>query len=102
MGQNELRIAIRRRIAAGIIPPADPRMRIFGGKSDGSTCDCCNRVIAATEVQYDVEFSNGKGRITRTLTMHLDCHRVWLAESREQATAAPVPQDEREGAENRQ
>lgn len=100
MTHDELRLVIRRRISAGCIPPAQPGIRIFGGKSAGATCDCCDRAIAPNHMQYDVEFGDGRGRVIRTLSMHLDCHNVWVAESREVTivAAASPKQDERESA----
>ena len=66
-------------IAARIISGRLPRWQkynLVAGNGDGQSCACCDRPITGTEIQYDMQVSDG-----RALPMHLHCYEVWRDES---------------------
>lgn len=42
----------------------------------GQQCIACEAPIAATEVEYEIDFDG------RTLRLHRRCHEIWLEECR--------------------
>ena len=94
-GVNEL---IRAKILAGRLPPCEG-FRLFGGAGDGAPCACCDRIISASELEFEVECPVGA---KATLPMHLHCFEAWralarsapveaLGRSGEEAAPAPQP-----------
>jgi hypothetical protein len=69
--RQRLRAQIAERLAAGILPPFSGQL-VFGGRGEGKPCGCCDRPIAASDVQYDLDHQ------ARNILMHLPCYRLWV------------------------
>lgn len=67
---------VRRCIDEGRLPVYLPDS-LSAGYGSGSTCHACDRPIASSEVQYDVEDPrNGRARFS----VHLGCYVLWQTE----------------------
>lgn len=53
------------------------RKGMWGGNGSGEPCDCCQVVIASTEVEYEVEAKIGGKPVS--LRFHPRCYDVWRA-----------------------
>ena len=77
--------------ADGVVPAAQPRtdrlnvsslrratpVRMWGGNGCGEPCDFCRVVVAASDIEYEVE-----ARLDDTTVMlhfHTRCHEAWRA-----------------------
>jgi hypothetical protein len=77
----EPRADIRARLAAGTLPHRAQNQQIYGGYGEDQPCDCCGHRIVKTAVAYEIELLRNSS-LLETLTMHLECFEVWVAESR--------------------
>jgi hypothetical protein len=77
MSAKEVHALIRERIGVGQLP-SGPGDKIYGGKGSNTACACCGRTIAWHEIEYEVHFNS----FPHTLSMHLDCYRIWWEERR--------------------
>ncbi len=77
--ERELRAVARARIAQGLLPEVNPQ-RTWGGPGGGSVCALCDRVVTATEIEFELQFPPVPGPIT--LHFHRQCHALWEAERR--------------------
>jgi len=66
---------IQGRLAAGELPPRAIDQRTYAGYGEGQLCDACGSLIGRGEVAYEVELP------ADTLTMHVGCFAVWVAQS---------------------
>ncbi len=78
---------VRRRVSAGLLPKAT-HFRAFAGRSRGATCDACGQQILRSAVQYDIDLLDDSELVSSTVTMHPDCHVLWLELSRVSASIA--------------
>jgi hypothetical protein len=67
--------AVRRKIAAGILPTRIPD-RMWVGHGTGRTCDACDLQITSEDIEHELDLRNG-----RTLRLHQRCLTVWREES---------------------
>jgi hypothetical protein len=67
--------SIRRRISAGRLPPR-PTAYVYAGRGDSAICACCDDVIKAAEIQYDLDFPAREDEIS-SYAMHLHCFHLW-------------------------
>ena len=72
---------IERRLTAGLLPRAQ-RCRTYAGLSGGARCDACGMEIVRNAIEYDVDLLDDLESVARTVTMHAQCHMIWLARSR--------------------
>lgn len=74
--------AIKQRIASGELTRDTP-LQLFAGYGTGRhCCGGCGRNIAATELEWEVEFAIGP-----TIMFHRDCHAVWKVECERRSPA---------------
>jgi CheY-like chemotaxis protein len=84
--EEEVRSAVRSRIASGELPQSHVTHQVYGGVADGSSdCSCCGASIAAKQIQYEVELCPPDGR---SLPMHRRCYQAWRSVRDAQALAA--------------
>lgn len=70
---EEARAAMR----AGRIPSRHAD-QMWGGSGSGGTCSICRKPLARTDVEYELEFSQGKG--AGAYHVHVSCCMAWEAE----------------------
>ena len=76
MDPISLRTLIRQKLADGRLPQ-NSIPRIYGGPSNGETCDACNEVVAKNQfVMEGVSTDLTK----RALQFHVGCFYVWDSE----------------------
>jgi hypothetical protein len=75
--EESLRILIREKLASGVVPGHECT-KIFGGPSNGETCDGCGEVIAKTQLMMDCVGDH----YTKTLQFHVRCFYIWDSERR--------------------
>jgi len=67
---------IRHTLGTGALPARDPgQVRLGYGR--GQLCSACGRSMPASEPEYEFEADDGG-----TVRFHLECYRLWEAESR--------------------
>ena len=66
------RTLVRERIRTGVLP-AGPAHELFGGHGTGAVCNCCDRVISANQVEFEIHAGS-------VLMMHSHCMRIWSDE----------------------
>lgn len=80
------------RLSVAALRSAVPE-RMWGGKGCGAPCDFCRVLVAAEEVEYEVEARLGGESLT--LHFHPRCYDTWLtsrgSESREPPSREPAP-----------
>jgi hypothetical protein len=57
----------------GQIPCEEPET-LWAGKGSGDFCLACAQPIAATEIEYEVEFASA------TYRLHRPCYTIWVEE----------------------
>ncbi len=67
--------AVRRKIAAGILPTQIPD-KTWVGHGTGRTCDACGLQITPEDIEHEFDLRNG-----RALRLHQRCLTVWQEES---------------------
>jgi hypothetical protein len=67
--------AVRRKIAAGILPTQIPD-KTWAGHGTGRTCDACGLQITPEDIEHEFDLRNG-----RALRLHQRCLTVWQEES---------------------
>ena len=73
MDEQELRELILSHIRSGRLPPASTKHGLFGGKGEGGPCGCCERLITAAQIQFEVDFTAAV-----VIQMHVTCHDEWM------------------------
>jgi hypothetical protein len=77
MEQETLRRLIRTKLADGRLPQ-NSIPRVWGGASNGETCDGCEELVAKTQfVMEGVSTTGGKG-----IQFHVACFYLWEVERR--------------------
>jgi len=74
MSENRIRLLIRAKVEAGLLP-AGPNRETYGRRGGTGTCSCCDTAIGALEVEYEVHFFSGQ-----MLLVHMNCYRIWREE----------------------
>ena len=74
LGSEALTVAIRIKLKAGMLPVVEPR-KVWAGLGKELACNGCSRVIASTDVEYDVDRPGGGA-----LRFHRNCLDVWQRE----------------------
>ena len=69
--ETALRLLAELKIETGALPCVEPRTA-FAGKGSGLPCSLCEQPISAH--QYEFEYANGGGEISR---YHLRCQEIW-------------------------
>lgn len=69
--EAEIEQLILERLLSGSLPSGTGH-KIFGGKGDGIRCACCDELVTARQIQYDVEPNDAQ-----SLAMHLNCYNAW-------------------------
>ncbi len=72
---ENLSASIRTRILATRLP-GRPTAYVYAGPGDGALCACCDEIIKANEIQYDLDFPAREGEIG-SYAMHLHCFHLW-------------------------
>jgi hypothetical protein len=67
---QDIAAAIRAKLASGELPSAKPE-KVWAGTGTGQLCAACGARIAATDVEYEVEFR------ARSLWFHHGCLIIW-------------------------
>ena len=75
--EESLRILIREKLASGVVPGHECT-KIFGGPSNGETCDGCGEVIAKTQLMMDCVGEH----YPKTLQFQVRCFYIWDSERR--------------------
>jgi hypothetical protein len=64
-------------VLAGRLPAQAPE-RTWGGRGSGVPCAICTEPLRSDEVEWELEFTSGLDRLTRTnLHVHPDCYADW-------------------------
>ena len=71
------RALVRERLSSGRLPNAIPET-VFAGRGTSTRCAVCSQAITPQQIEYEVPISG-----TKSLVVHMQCHGVWLAESRQ-------------------
>ena len=74
--EHELRLEVRRRIAAGRLP-CEPQAYLWAGAGEGNFCSLCDRVIDSQQIEYELQFGANPGTVYR---LHRICHQAWELE----------------------
>jgi len=70
---TDLATFVAEKLRSGALPlPPEPPEKYFAGKGTGQCCDVCAQVIAAEELEYELDGSDG-----RTLRFHEKCLDMW-------------------------
>jgi hypothetical protein len=72
--EEALRTRARERIAQGLLPQEKPT-RIWGGHGSGLSCSLCDRPIANSEPEMELEYEP-PARVP-TIRFHLRCQSIW-------------------------
>jgi hypothetical protein len=72
------KILVRQRIRSGRLPPG-PVNELFGGTGTGALCSCCDRVISADQIAFEIHAASDGSEQLR-LMMHSHCMRIWYDE----------------------
>jgi hypothetical protein len=71
--RGEIAIAIRRKMAAGVLPNEAPQ-KMWVGLGTGALCEACDQPI--TDIECEIDLREG-----RTVRLHPRCHTVWAETS---------------------
>jgi hypothetical protein len=74
--EPELRLEVRRRIAAGRLP-CEPQADLWAGAGDGQLCSLCDRLIDSQQIEYELQFGANPETVYR---FHRICHQLWELE----------------------
>ena len=72
---DNLTASIRERILSTQLPDR-PTAYVYTGPGDGARCACCDELIPAGEIQYDLDFPARDDEIS-SFAMHLACFHLW-------------------------
>ena len=75
--EESLRLLIRNKLASGVLPGHDCT-KVFGGVSNGETCDGCGEVIAKNQLVMDCIGEH----YPKTIQFHVRCFYIWDSERR--------------------
>jgi len=74
----ELKKTALERIRQKLLPDAAPKS-IWAGQGTGKACSLCDRPVASTEMEYELNVPEHDGTPT-TIRFHLRCHALWQLE----------------------
>ncbi|HEU5321147.1 MAG TPA: hypothetical protein VFX28_10115 [Methylomirabilota bacterium] len=75
---------IRDKLDRGVLPREAPG-KMYAGFGQGHPCDGCDQPIAPTQVEYELDSSEG-----RSIRLHLGCAGLWEAERRRRGWTRPT------------
>jgi hypothetical protein len=75
--EESLRTLIRGKLASGVLPGHDCT-KVFGGPSNGETCDACGETVAKNQLVMDCIGEH----YPKTLQFHVRCFYIWDSERR--------------------
>jgi len=81
MDAETVRARIRTMLDTGELPCDDPG-KVWAGNGLGRRCSACLEPIGPSDVEFEVELASGL-----TLTLHRQCHVIWLDECEPPAAA---------------
>ena len=84
--EESLRILIRNKLASGVLPGHDCT-KVFGGVSNGETCDGCGEIVTTTQLVMDCIGEH----YPKTLQFHVRCFYIWDSERGTPGAAASCP-----------
>jgi len=61
---------------AGVAGPVQRQARTWAGQGTGAECSVCGDLIAAEDIEYEVELPTGSPHF------HFECYRTWAADHR--------------------
>jgi hypothetical protein len=89
---------VRQRMRSGELP-AGPVRELFGGHGTGARCNCCDRVISADQIEFEIHAAGTKGSGQRRLMMHSTaCGSGMTSGLTEPRRRHPTPPGERKRA----
>ena len=74
--EQQLRLEVRRRMAAGRLP-CEAEQHLWAGSGEGQVCSLCDRVIDSQQIEYEVQFATTPQAVYR---FHRVCHQAWELE----------------------
>jgi len=75
---------VRDKLDSGLLPH-DGATTLWAGIGSGRTCSLCEAPILITEMEYELEYDDGR----RVILFHVSCHGLWEAERRRRGYAPP-------------
>jgi hypothetical protein len=76
---KQVRAMILDRLLSGRLPPRREH-DLLGSYGERVRCVCCDKLIAKSQIQYDVDAHSRSGHLS-SLSMHLDCYNMWAEAS---------------------
>lgn len=74
----ELKKTALERIRQKVLPDAVPKS-LWAGQGTGKNCSLCDRPVAQTEMEYELNGPEGDGARS-IIRFHLRCHALWQLE----------------------
>jgi len=65
------KVLIPAKLGRGLLPTGRP-LKLWAGLGNGYPCDGCGRSIAATDLEYELEFADAS-----TIRLHRECSIIW-------------------------
>jgi hypothetical protein len=69
------KVLIPAKLARGLLPNGKP-LKMWAGIGSGHPCDGCGRSITATDLEYELDFADG-----RRIRLHRECSAIWHTET---------------------
>lgn len=73
---GKLRLTIRHKITAGVLPGAPPKT-VWAGIGTGRPCDACDETITAAQTEIELEMPSASRPLAR---LHRECFAIWREE----------------------
>ena len=77
VSDESLRLLIQGKLASAVLPGHDCT-KVFGGVSNGETCDACGEIVAKNQLVMDCIGEH----YPKTLQFHVRCFYIWDSERR--------------------
>jgi hypothetical protein len=84
--EESLRALIRERLASGVLPGGDCT-KVFGGPSNGETCDGCGEPVAQNHLVMECIGPH----FPKALQFHVRCFYIWDSERGTQGACPSTP-----------
>jgi len=86
VSDESLRLLIQGKLASAVLPGHDCT-KVFGGVSNGETCDACGEIVAKNQLVMDCIGEH----YPKTLQFHVRCFYIWDSERREPGAEPSCP-----------